>query len=366
MRPVKQLLSLALSALLLCPASLSAAEPSEHYAPVFKDRSSSYILVFAFPSAAYLDWSNPSALARTSIQSAVSQRLLGQPSTIGHAQFAWSCRRPDGTLVNSGASGQSGEHNGQSLKALLAGWGMSILELVYTDGTLEGPQEVNARIHKGARSGQFSWAGFQVPLEQCLSLAGYVQEYARAEAYQYYGFPVDPLKLEGGGCTSYAHAALKKSGAPLPFLPMWLRDYHIPVQQMGRQAEPPPHSTIVPTAQIPEREAQVALGDFVLGDQRWAADPAREESVHFKYYDPELFYESFLHLENSYRARQRLPLRAAVRTAAYDPFQQRLKDSTDSWMQGLLKANVPMQLDQIAGYSGLVIDLRQPAADQQP
>jgi len=343
------------SALLLSwsPAS-QAASSFEH---LYRDKGSSYVLVFAFPSAAYLDWSNPSDLARTSVQSALSQRLLSQPSTIGHAQFAWSCRQPDGTLVTSGASGQSGEHNGQSLKALLGGWGMSILELVYTDGTLEGQREVEARVRKGAKSNQFSWAGFEVPLENCVQLAQFVNDYKKSGAYNYYGFPVDPLKQEGGGCTSYANAALEISGLPLPFRPDWVRDYLIPLEQMGRSDTPPPHSTIVPQAQIPERPLDVSLGSFLFGSLQWAERP--EQAVHFKYYDPELFYESFLHIENAYRRERKMPLmRQATRTSSLDPFQTRIQASSQTWVRQLWEQKVPMRLEQIAGYSGLMLDLR--------
>lgn len=348
------LLSLTLTALLSTSALPALAV--ENYTAAYTDPSSSYILVFAYPSAAWLDWSAPSKLARTSVQSTVAQRLFGLPSTIGHAQFAWHCRRPDGSLVRSGASGQSGENHGQSIDALKNGWGMSLLEFVYNDGHLESPAEVAQRIHKGARGNQFSWAGFKVPVENCLALADYVKDYEASGNYVNYGFPVDPIKLEGGGCTSYANAALEKSGVPIPWRRFWVRDYLIPENQLGRAQVLPSHTALVPAARVPERPLHVPLSDFLVGERNWAS--ADEPAIRFEYYDPELFYESFLQLENHYRAHQNLPLKSHRRTAQEDVFQDRLSSATEAWMQQLDAAKTPMEMGKIAGYTGLVIDLR--------
>lgn len=346
----------ALSILLGAALSPAPALADEPYEAVFRDPGSSYILVFAYPSAAWLDWSSPSRLSRTSVQSTVAKRVFSLPSTIGHAQIAWSCRDAEGRLLSSGASGQSGENNGQSLSALRGGWGMSMLEMVFTDGVLESPQDVGSRIRSGAKSNQFSWAGFKVTPEQCMQLVDFVGDYRKAGAYKNYGFPVDPLKLEGGGCTSYANAALEKSGAPIPFRRSWVRSYRIPETQLGHGAEVPAHAALVPASRVPERKLEVGLNEFLFGDKEWGKES--DPGIMFQYFDPELFYESFLHLENAWRQPQGLPLRQAVRTEGLDRFQQKLKDETLSWMDDLRRHKAPMQLDSILGYTGMVIDVR--------
>lgn len=347
------LLTATLAASLLVAPAVSA---SPAYQQVFNDPASSYILVFAYPSASWLDWSSPSNLARTSVNSTLAKRFFDLPTTIGHAQIAWSCRDNGGTLLSHGASGQSGENNGQSLASLSRGWGMSILEFVYNDGELEYEQEVDARIRNGAEKNQFSWAGFKVPVKNCLQMAEFVEQYQKAEAFKNYGFPVDPLKFQGAGCTSYANAAVAKSGAAIPIRDTWVRSYEIPEDQLGRNGAPPSHTVIVPQARIPGREKQIGLNEFLFGNLTWAK--AGEKSIHFSYYDPELFYESFNHLENDYRQAHGLPLKTATRTPTLDEFQQKLKAKADAWMKELQAKKTPMELDEIAGTSGLVIDLR--------
>ncbi len=334
-------------------ASANAAS----FQQVYRDKGSSYILLFAYPSSSYINWSNPSDLARTSLQTTLSKNLMGHPSSIGHAQFAWHCRRPDGSLMANGATGQSGQDNGQGLKALLAGWGMSILELVYTDGHLESVAEVQDRINKGAASNQFSWSGFKVPYESCMAMAEYVESYTQAEAYKNYGFPVDPLNNEGGGCTSFANAAVSRTGLDIPIAKNWVREYQVAESHMGRSDDTPAVTTIVEKAGIPKRNKEVPLSDFLFGNLGWA-NPG-EPAFTFRYYDPELFYESFRHMENVERQKEGLALKNPTRTSDYDIFQSQLKTTTEQWMQDMQNKKVPMQIDQIAGYSGLIVDLRE-------
>lgn len=336
------------------PYAFASTDTAQSYDQVAKG-DSSYVFLFAFPSAAYLDWSSPSKLTWTSLQSTLAKRTFALPTTIGHAQFAWHCQKPDGTVLSSGGSGQSGELNGQSLQILKDGWGMSLLELVYTDGVLESTEDVKARVRKGAAKDQFSWVAFQVPTENCVAMAEYVDAFKAAGAHENYGFPVDPLKLEGGGCTSFAHAAVLKAGLPLPFHEDWLREYNIAIEDMGRGETTPAFTTIVPQAKIPETPKYVGLPHFLWGNRTWGATG---QGVPFRYYDPELFYESFLHLENAYRQQQQLPRRQALRTATADDYQKKMKTSTYQWVSQLNDHQTPMRLDTIAGKSGLVIDLR--------
>ena len=233
---------------------------------------------------------------------------------------------------------------------------MSLLELVYSDGVLESTQDVKDRIKKGAARDQFSWVGFQVPTSDCMKMARYVTAFAESGAYKNYGFPVDPLKLEGGGCTSYTNAAVTRAGLPLPFTKNWLRQYNISKDHMGRADEIPTYTKLVPQANIPERNHHVSLTDFLFGDKQWAQ--AGEPSVPFRYYDPELFYESFLHLENAYRARRKLPLREATRTDNMDAYQRTMKTVTYDWFESQWQQQKNVRLDQIFDKTGVVIDLR--------
>lgn len=353
------LLSAALALAVALAAFPAAAETrkTNSYTELFQlNPQASYILVFAFPSSAWLDWSSPSRLARTTVQSQIARRLYHYPSSIGHAQIAWSCQMPDGT-VQKGATGQTGEEHNQGLSSLLQGWGMSLLELVYPDGHLESEAEVEQRLQTAAKANQFSWVGFQVKPTQCQRLVEFVKAYEKAGAAINYGFPVDPLLLQGGGCTSFANAAVEKAGIPFPLRRYWTRKYDIPLHHMGRQTALPAFTQLVPQARVPQANHSVSLTDFLWGEVSWAR--AGEPAVPFTYYDPELFYENFLHLENAHRQQLGLKLKPPVRTASYDEFQQPLKVASEAWMQQLQQAGTPLKLGMIHQTSGLMVDLSQ-------
>jgi hypothetical protein len=349
----------ALTAALLMATSLFGRPAWAESAPSLdafyaRNPDQSLLVVLAFPSSSYLDWSSPSALARSSVQSTLSKRLMAHPSTIGHAQIAWRCQKPDGSW-ESGATGQSGEKNGQSLQALTAGWGMSILELVYTDGHLESEAEVEDRIRTGVNTAQFSWLGLKVPAQNCLRVSEFVKTYRAAGAAINYGFPVEPGRHEGGGCTSFANAALEKSGLNLPFRTGWVRNYQIPERYLGRSSTVPGFSAVVPQARIPQRPLYVPLSEFLFGDARWATD--NEAAIRFAYYDPELFYESFIALENYLRAVKWQKPKPDRRTAELDSFQSRLRVLLGDWVKYLRQQGRPMEVQEIRGVSGAVIDV---------
>jgi len=340
---------------LLSSATLPVQAREASYSDVFKlNPNASYIMVFAFPSAAWLDWSNPSRLARTTLQSQIAKKIYGYPSSIGHAQIAWSCQQADGSQ-QEGAAGQTGQDNGQGVSTLLQGWGMSLLELVYDDGHLESAQEVEERIQSGAKAQQFSWIGFQVKPEQCQKLANFVKAYDQSGAAINYGFPVEPLKMEGAGCTSFANAAVETAGIPFPLRKFWTRHYDVPLIKMGRQTKLPAHTKLVPNARLPQENRSVPLTEFLWGNVTWAQ--AGESSIPFTYYDPELFYENFLHLENVYRKSLGLQPKPPIRTEGYDEFQLPLKNASEAWIEGLLKKGTAMKLGFIHQTSGLIVDL---------
>ena len=124
---------------------------------------------------------------------------------------------------------------------------------------------------------------------------------------------------------------------------------------MGRAEEIPAFTAVVPQAKIPKTPKYVGLPSFLWGNKTWDSTGG---GVPFRYYDPELFYESFLHLENAYREDHQLLRRQALRTATADDYQQKIEASTTRWVAALRQRQVPMRLDVIEGKSGLVIDLR--------
>jgi hypothetical protein len=320
-----------------------------------KNKNSNYIFLFVERSAEYLDWSSPSNLARTTLYSQLMKKINNDASSIGHAQLAWHCSLGNDKYID-GATGQTGQNGSEGTQLVLKGIGLGILDVVFLDGYLETPEEVEERIKIADRRNNLAWISFKVDKKSCLSLSSFIQEYSKSGAPKNYGFPVDPLKYEGGGCTSFANACLTKINKKIPILKSWIRKVKVPLKYVGNLYEILPNTTISYKASSPNDEYKISFLDFIFGNVQWARD--NEEYKDFYYYDPELFYESLVNMENYYRDIIGLKLKKAYRTDKEDETQIKNRLVSQEWIKKLLNKGNKIKLEKIYSTSGLVVDLR--------
>lgn len=332
----------------------SKAETKNSYKDIIeKDPTSSYIFLFAERSSAYLDWSGPSKLTLTTLQSQISKKMKGDASSIGHAQIAWYCNK-DGKITQ-GATGQTGQMGSEGTKIVLSGWGLSVLDTVFLDGYLESEKDVEDRLVVADKFNNLAWIAFRVKPENVLALNDYYEGYNKSGGAKNYGFPVDPLKFQGAGCTSFANASLFKSNIPLPISEAWVRKVKLPLSYMGKLTEQVEGTKALELAKNKNEEKYVSVTDFLFNDVQWAKD--NEPHKDFYYYDPELFYESLVHLENKYRESSNMELKNPIRTTKYDEFQLKNKKASDFWYKSLTENIKHMKIAKIHETTGLIVDL---------
>lgn len=183
----------------------------------------------------------------------------------------------------------------------------------------------------------------------------FVEKYQKSGAAVNYGFPVEPLKYEGAGCTSFANAAVQKTGLKLPLSEAWLRHIKLPLKLMGRLEQAYPGTIPLELAKSSEDTHIVPITDFIFKDLKWAQ--GEEAYKDFYYYDPELFYESFVHIENVYRQNAGMSLKKPVRTNGYDSTQLQTRQISEEWITRVL--NDPrnhVRLGKISSTTGLIVD----------
>jgi hypothetical protein len=320
---------------------------------ISSDPESNYVFLFVYRSTSYLDWSNPSGLAKTTLFSQINRRLKGDASSIGHAQVAWHCNDGNGNIT-SGATGQTGQNGGEGLELVKNGWGLSVLDAVFLDGSLESEQEVVDKMKVADHNGNFAWMAVRTNYQSCNELENFVREYDKSGAAVNYGFPVDPLKYQGAGCTSFANAAIARTNLKLPISEGWVRHIKIPLHHMGKLTEALPGTRPLEVAKTPAEIKKVPITDFLFKDIKWAQEG--EPYKDFYYYDPELFYESLVHLENRYRKSAGMHLKNPVRTKEYDPAQLNTRKISEAWLDQLIEANKMVKMAKIYSTTGLIID----------
>lgn len=352
---LKKFLFLSLTFLIVLKSSVYANEGKNYKDIIKKDKDSNYIFLFAERSAQYLDWSSPSNLARTTLYSQLMKKINNDATSIGHAQIAWHCYLGNDKYID-GATGQTGQNGSEGTELTLKGLGLSVLDVVFLDGYLESPEEVEERVKIADKRNNLAWIAFKVNRKDCLSVHNFIEKYNKSGAAKNYGFPVDPLKYEGAGCTSFANACLLKINKNIPITKSWIRKVKIPLKYSGKLYEILPNTTISYKAESPEKEYKVPFTDFLFGNVQWAKED--EEYKDFYYYDPELFYESLVNMENYYREKIGLSLKKAYRNDKEDETQIRNREISQKWIKSLIRKGKRVKLDKIYSTSGLILDLR--------
>ena len=99
---------------------------------------------------------------------------------------------------------------------------------------------------------------------------------------------------------------------------------------------------------------KIPLSSFLFGNVAWAKE--NEEYKDFYYYDPELFYESMIHLENKYREFSGIRSKNPLRSKTYDSSQLKTRQISESWFNDLLSNNKRIKMDKIHNTTGLIIN----------
>lgn len=353
MKKIKQSF-LALFTFVTSTISVNASTIQNDYKKIIeKDNQSNYIFLFVYRSATFIDWSNPSDLAKTTLKSQIARKFKGDASSIGHAQIAWYCNDQKGN-IKSGATGQTGQEGNEGLQLIKGGWGLSILDTVFTDGHLESQQEVDEKIKKADSNNNMSWLAIKTDYHNCSEMSKFVDDYDKSGAAINYGFPVEPLKFEGAGCTSFANAAISKANLGINLSKAWVRHIKLPKKYMGKRLEPLIKTRPMVLAKNKQDEKIIPMSDFLFKNISWAND--NEEYQDFYYYDPELFYESLVHLENRYRENIGLRLKSPIRSKEYDQTQISTKKISEDLMDNLLKNNRLVKIGKIYSTTGLIIE----------
>jgi hypothetical protein len=350
MKKIKSIVLACLTSIL--PLSSFAQEP-DYTNIINKDPNSNYIFLFVYRSATYLDWSGASNLAKTTLKSQITRRIKNDASSIGHAQIGWYCNNGNG-VINQGATGQTGQHGNEGFELVKAGWGLSVLDTVFQDGYLESLKEVKDKMKNADNNNNFAWLAIKTTNTACEEMNRFVNEYDKSGAAINYGFPVEPLKYEGAGCTSFANAAFVRTNLNLPLSKAWIRHIKLPLKYMGKLSSPLVGTKALELAKSIEEEKKIPMKEFLFGDISWANDG--EEYKDFFYYDPELFYESLVHIENYYRQSAGMNLKNPLRTKNYDEFQTNTKNISEKWIDNLMNDYKRVKIGKIHNTTGLIIE----------
>lgn len=291
---------------------------------------------------------------------------------LGHAMVAWQCQGPRGQLVQ-GATGQTGEHLGQSRRMLKSGWGMSTFLSTFTDGYLNIPVEVNDTIEKANKRKALRFLAIEISLGDCRKMLGFLSKYIEhpSQPHRHFGMNEQPLSFKGGGCGSFALALLDQAGVLKTLLPHLWRNVDVPTHLLGVGSELPPHTNYY--EKIPYLQ-QVSVGS--LESDLWICRPGWAPCHILRLPDPELILFMMSAVEAAAVQARGLGLDPEARVVQYvsDPMQrsysigrqtinqgfdvqtQKIAQASKNLIRNHLQNSGSLRVAKLLNASGLVIE----------
>ncbi len=186
------------------------------------------------------DWSTPRRLLLSQAVNAVTigpQKLFApdwHKSSTGHGMIHFKCESSTGPIEEW--TGFSGDGSGKGTRLVFkekAGLGVLLYE--FADGHVQTADFVQTYISESSKVSRHRPRFLRMPIsrEQCDLMACHLKAF-RAVKDPAYGFTPDPLKYEGGGCTSYAASFLQVSGLFEPEFERWWRKLVISSRLVGK------------------------------------------------------------------------------------------------------------------------------------
>lgn len=215
-------------------------------------------------------------------------------SSIGHMTIGWSCA--DTRAV--GFAAQTGE-DGQQSEMLKNGWGVTSLVSTFTDGRIQNGDDVQkyfseayAAPEVGETNDTFFALVVEVPNTDCESVREFVRNYVLhpAKPYRNFGLVPDPLKFEGGGCGSFAVAALSNSPTLAPLMATFWRTIPIAEKLLGRRTRVHLPNNVVPFVFAKTANDEDEIGMYHLILMNWDSG---QTALNLHLVDPELAIYSF-------------------------------------------------------------------------
>jgi len=216
-----------------------------------------YILWIHVPAQHPMDLRSSDMFRRWALATPVTQL------TISHNMVAFRCRNRNGQMV-TGATGMTGASKLQEVKALLAGYGLSVFFATYTDGHLNPMSEVGEYVGKNIKKRGAIFGGFEVSQEQCEAMQDFLVDFVNhpKRPFERFNNLGDPEKFEGGGCVTLAAVMLKKAGVLQSVIPSLYRNMEAARYMLGGNLKPIADVEPFPTPWLKGKRRSISLNMF--------------------------------------------------------------------------------------------------------
>lgn len=241
--------------------------------------------IYAFKSSVGVNWESPKALAASVVKNEALSYINGNDRLLGHVSVKIKCGERE--LVTAMTS-RPGETKRSVLKEHS---GLGVLFHIYP-GELEGAEKLNPEIAKKRKKGHIHSATYLISDAACDDMFDHYENFLMNAGNHNYGFPLNTLNGEGGGCSAFGVSFLQKAGIANPkHLQEWSGSVWVPEQFIG------PHNSKRYTEAGQKPYDNIDGGDEVKliplllrsGKTKWAK-PHEPGARYLEFFDPDTIF----------------------------------------------------------------------------
>lgn len=185
------------------------------------------ITLFAFKSSVGIDWSSPKALAASVVKNEAMRYLNGNERLLGHVAVKLNCGANE---ILTAMTSREGETKRTVLKEHS---GLGVLFHIFP-GLLENEDKLVPEISKKRKNGFVHSVTYIIDESACELMLEHYENFIAQGGSHNYGFPLDTLAGEGGGCSAYGVSFLQKAKLNIAdHLKAWAGSVWVPNEFIG-------------------------------------------------------------------------------------------------------------------------------------
>lgn len=183
--------------------------------------------IYTFKSPIGVNWKSPKALAASVVKNEAVGYVSGNKRLLGHVSIDLKCQNRQ---IITAMTSRDGENRNMVLKQHS---GLGVLLHIFP-GELEPPEKLLPEIASKRRKGSVHSITYLISDAACEQMLDHYDNFVAKGGNHNYGFPVDTLAGEGGGCSAFGVSFLQAANlATAEQLTAWSGSVWIPEKFVG-------------------------------------------------------------------------------------------------------------------------------------
>lgn len=243
------------------------------------------LTLHAYKSSVGVDWRSPKDLAISVVKNEIYRYFNGNQRLLGHVSIELLCG--DRKVV----TGMVGQKNENRRMVLQEDAGYGVLFHIF-QGALEEEEKLNLEVSKKRKDGFVHSATYLVNDESCQKMLQHYDNYVAQGGAHNYGFPLNTLEGEGGGCSAFGVSFLQVAQVAVPeHLKQWSGSVWVPNKLIGHH-NTKRYTSHDQTPYTPSSETKkVSLLSILFDDEIKAwSKPNDPDSRYLEYFDPDTMF----------------------------------------------------------------------------